>query len=198
MLLSVHAGDYGNLFDANGEEIPFPIEADTESGVVLEYHWTRNAAGAPEVSREFDSAGDIKRRKVRYPAPLRFERNTKKHDRLGRTTPGTSTDEECRRLGIFEVSHELLAAILKLPPNAKIIGLGKTSSWETTELYVESPDLPQIAEGSGPTRLRPLMSSANGDMRTAQFVDWGLPDPVVEKPAPQTTEETWRDRSALL
>lgn len=68
-------GDQGQLFDANGEEIPYAIRCDTDTGLVVQYK--RGANGAIEFESVVDEYGNtlsfVKTVTHRHPAPLYFK-----------------------------------------------------------------------------------------------------------------------------
>lgn len=69
MKLSVDNGDFGLLYDTDGIQIPAPIEADTETGEVLEFVKDSND-NFIYINNKTETKKIIKK----YKPPLRFVR----------------------------------------------------------------------------------------------------------------------------
>ena len=67
MKLDYKKGDFGNLYDAKGNLIKAPRQADTETGIVNQIKFQN---GKPVVNHK---TGEAVEEKKQYPAPLRWE-----------------------------------------------------------------------------------------------------------------------------
>ena len=84
-------------------------------------------------------------------------------------------EKEGRRLASFVISTNLLAELLHLPENHKIIG----SQWDwasnSPRLFVEGPDLPIVPEGELISFITPTLTVKNNEDGTRDFTfNWNI------------------------
>lgn len=76
-------------------------------------------------------------------------------------------DTNENRLGIMKVTHELLAELLALPANARIVRI-HTAGEDVAEITVCSPDFSETENG------QPMILVPKYEIKAVTMTDWGL------------------------
>jgi hypothetical protein len=70
--------------------------------------------------------------------------------------PVAITVDDQARYGVIKVSRRMIAEMLKLPENYKILGMSTSGFAVVLEVYVQSDELDAVCEGCPPPTLSPI------------------------------------------